>query len=90
MWRNITRGAVFAELAQPWPENDQNPQRKATGNGVDHPGRIGVVITQHFDHPAIPMPAPGRIDDPGERPDNHGQHPEGTGLNTFHHRAGYD
>ena len=48
------------------------------------------MVAEKLDHPAVRMPAPGRVDDPEHRADGDGEDPERSGSDPLDHRAGHD
>ena len=88
MRRNIPRRSIRCELAQARPEHHQDAERITAGNGVNDPRSISVVVTQDLHHPAAVVPAPGGIDDPEDRSDQHCMNPERAGADPLDHGPG--
>ena len=76
-----------ANLPIPRPQHGQDAEGKATGNGVNDPRGIGVVVAQHLHHPAFGVPTPSRVNNPEYRADENSQNPEGRGADALDDRA---
>ena len=87
---DISNDAAGAEFSDPGTENNQHTERATAGNGVDDAGGVGIVITQQLDHPAGSVPAPGRVNNPGDRANHNRDDPKRPRANALNHRARYN
>ena len=87
---DVARRSVGRELPDPGAEDHQDAEREPARDRVDDPGGVRVVVAEELDHPAVRMPAPGRVDDPEHRADGDGEDPERSGSDPLDHRAGHD
>ena len=90
MGLQVSGRAIGSEFADAGTQIYQHAESGTAGDGVDHAGGVGVVITQDLNHPPIGVPAPGGIDHPGNRANHDGNDPERERTHALDHRAGND
>ena len=84
------RPALHVELADAWPEVEQNAEGERTGDAVDDERGDRVVEAELRDEPAAGAPAPGRVRDPDRRAEQDGQEQVGGQPDPLDDGAGHD
>ena len=72
VWRDVADLPVRTEFPDAWADHYDHGQGRASGDGMDDPGRIRIVVAHQLDHPAVRGPSPGGGEDPKDGSDCHG------------------
>ena len=84
------RQALLRESAYPWAEVEEDPQRERARHAVHHPRGDRVMEAVAQGEPAAGAPAPGRVEDPHDGPQQRREHEVGRDARPLDDRAGHD